>query len=99
MTHINQHAEYIICAEGGLSDTLDQEIVDWFGTVKIADSIDGGGEMTTTLSGLVTDQAGLVGLIRHLHTLGIVILYVQRKSTKPQQQFLEDRLATASHGD
>jgi hypothetical protein len=29
---------------------------------------------------LVTDQAGIVGVIRHLHGLGIVLLAVERSS-------------------
>jgi hypothetical protein len=43
-----------------------------------------GDRLTTTLSGIVTDQAGLLGLIRHLHGLGIVLLSVERIARQQQ---------------
>jgi hypothetical protein len=79
MSHLDQHAQYVIKIEGCVDGTL----VDWFGPVDIASVLEDGDRTVSTLSGIVTDQAGLVGLIRHLHGLGIVLLSVERVALRP----------------
>lgn len=37
----------------------------------------------TTLSNIIMDQAGLVGLIRRLHGIGIVLLSVRQVESEP----------------
>ncbi len=74
MPHLDQKAQYIVKTEG----CIDAPLVDWFGPVEITSVVSDGGEAVTTLSGIVTDQAGLVGLIRHLHGLGLVLLSIER---------------------
>ncbi len=39
-------------------------------------------EATATLFGVRTDQSGLIGLLRYLHTLGFVLLAVTRDSAE-----------------
>jgi hypothetical protein len=41
------------------------------------------GSNTTTFSDIVMDQAGLVGLIRRLHGLGIVLLSIRQLELTP----------------
>jgi hypothetical protein len=74
MSHLDQHAPYVITVEGHVDETL----VDRFGPVNIASVVEDGDRIVSTLSGIVTDQAGVVGLIRHLHGLGIVLLSIER---------------------
>ncbi len=74
MPHLDQKAHYVIKTEGDVDATL----VDWFGPVEITRVIAEDGEAVTLLSGLVIDQAGLVGLLRHLHGLGLVLLSIER---------------------
>ena len=74
MPRLDERAAYVIKIQGRVEESL----VDWFGPVDIASSVDDCGQIVTTLSGIVTDQAGLVGLIRHLHGLGIALLSVER---------------------
>ncbi len=77
MSHLDQPAQYVIKVNG----RVDEGLADRFGPLRI-DTDAGGAEdavgVVTTLSGLAADQAALVGLIRHLHGLGIVLLSVQR---------------------
>ena len=76
MPHLDQKGRYIIKIEGGVDATL----VDWFGPIEITSVVADGAEVVTTLSGIIADQAGLVGLLRHLHNLGIVLLAVERQA-------------------
>jgi hypothetical protein len=85
MPHIDQPAEYVIRTAGCLGTNVGQDIIDWFGTVKIEHHTQGPSRTLTTLSAVVTDQAGLVGLIRHLHGLGIVLLSIERKVPSEQE--------------
>ncbi len=48
-----------------------------FGGVEVQPEMISGGDSQSTLLKIVTDQAGLVGLIRRLHGLGVVIIAVQ----------------------
>ncbi len=50
---------------------------EWFGDAQVkVESLDDDTQ-ATTFSNVVMDQAGLVGLIRRLHGLGIVLLSVR----------------------
>ena len=72
----NLHAEqvYEITVKGAIN-------VSWltgYGDVDVqTDNLAGGGHQFT-LSKIVTDQAGLVGLIRRLHGLGVVFVSIRR---------------------
>ncbi len=74
MSHLEERTRYTVTVEG----TVDANLADWCGplTITTAQRPDEG--TVTTLSGIIADQAGLVGIIRHLHGLGIVLLTVQR---------------------
>jgi hypothetical protein len=74
MSHLEQPADYIITIEG----CIDCALVEWSGPISIASIVTDDDQATTILSGIETDQAGLVGLIRYLHGLGIVLLSVVR---------------------
>ena len=73
MSHLDQPAAYGITVEGCVDETLVGG-----GPVAIPSVVEDGDGAVTVLSGIVTDQAGLVGLIRHLHGLGIVLLSIER---------------------
>ncbi len=75
MTHLGSMTHYTIRVQG----RLDASLADWFGPMQIERSSDESGQPTTTLSGDVADQAALVGLVRHLHGLGIVLLSVEQR--------------------
>ncbi len=74
MTHIDQQAEYVVRVHGH----VDASLLDESGPVRIAGVAAGGEREAATELRVVTDQAGLIGLIRHLHGLGIVLLAVER---------------------
>jgi hypothetical protein len=57
---------------------LDGSWLAWFGeSAMFAESFPDGSQVTI-LTNIVMDQAGLVGLIRRLHGLGIVLLSIRR---------------------
>lgn len=74
MSHLDERTRYTITVEG----TVDPSLADWCGPLTITTTQAPGGGAITTMSGITTDQAGLVGIIRHLHGLGIVLLTVER---------------------
>ena len=74
MPRLDEQSTYVIRIQGYGEESL----VDWFGPANVASSVDEGGRAVTTLTDIVTDQAGLMGLLRHLHGLGIVLLSVAR---------------------
>jgi hypothetical protein len=80
MAPIDQKAHYFIKVQG----PLDKTIIDWYGPVNLTSSIQDGGAQLTTLSGLATDQGGLIGLIRRLHGLGVVIESIEREPFSAQ---------------
>ncbi len=82
MPRLDQKTRYVIMTAGDVDATL----VDWFGPIEIASVLQEGGEAVTMLSGIVTDQAGLVGLIRHLHGLGLVLLSIERVPVHEERQ-------------
>jgi hypothetical protein len=73
MTRLDHPKGYEIRIAG----SVDESLVAWFGPVKIVSACGDEG-VTTTLSAIDIDQAALVGLIRHLHGLGISLLAIER---------------------
>jgi hypothetical protein len=57
---------------------IGQRWVTWFDdmTVSVKGETD---SAITTLAGVVTDQAALLGLLQKLYTLGLPLLHVERK--------------------
>jgi hypothetical protein len=74
MSSLDQQTGYEIKIVG----RVDESLVEWFGPVKIVSACVGEDGVITTLSAIDIDQAGVVGLIRHLHGLGIVLLSIER---------------------
>jgi hypothetical protein len=70
---IDQPAHFTVKIQGSVGEGL----AEWFGPLTSVESAEDQTPVTL-LSGIVTDQAGLVGLIRRLHGLGIVLLAVER---------------------
>jgi len=56
---------------------LDNSWMGWFGEAKEAAEISVADNQVTTISNVVMDQAGLVGLIRRLHGYGIVMISIR----------------------
>ena len=73
MLSLDAQAEYVVKVQG----RVDPDLVDWFGPLEIA-TVETEAGVTTTLSRFVTDQAGLMGLVRALHGLGVTLLSVER---------------------
>lgn len=74
MSHLDERTRYTITVEG----TIDPTLADWCGPLTLAPIPGPNGATITAISDIVADQAGLVGIIRHLHGLGIVLLTVER---------------------
>ena len=77
----DQPATYQIQVQGWISERW----ADWFDdmTITLGDEDDagqpGGSLAVTTLTGVVADQAALLGLLQKLYTLGLPLLLVRRK--------------------
>ena len=71
---LNSQNQYEIKIHGQLDDSW----LDWFGEAKVHAEISVDNSQITTFSNIVMDQAGLVGLIRRLHGLGIVLISIRR---------------------
>jgi hypothetical protein len=56
----------------------DDSWLEWFGEAKAHTDVSADDRQVTTLSNVVLDQAGLVGVIRRLHGLGIVLLSIRK---------------------
>lgn len=71
---LNSQNRYEIKIYGQLVDSW----LDWFGeaNVQVETLVDH--RQVTTFSNVIMDQAGLVGLIRRLHGLGVVLVSVRR---------------------
>ena len=73
--HISQNlgldrpATYEIRVEG----RLDERWSDWFEGMTVTVEREGDGPPITTLTGTVTDQAALQGMLRTLYTLGLPV--------------------------
>jgi hypothetical protein len=78
---LHEHTHYAIKVEGVANGSLG-DLADRFGPVEVASVEEKGGHFVTTLTGMAADQAELVGLIRHLHGLGIVLLSVEQATPK-----------------
>ena len=61
---------------------LDDSWLGLFGEAESHTAILEDNLQVTTISNIVMDQAGLVGLIRRLHGLGIVLLSIQQTEKK-----------------
>ena len=57
---------------------LDNSWLGWFGEAKAHAEILANHSQVTTFSDVVMDQAGLVGLIRRLHSIGIVLISIRQ---------------------
>lgn len=71
---LNSQNEYEIKVCG----QLDESWLNWFGDVKAQVEPLADNNEITTISNVVMDQAGLVGLIRRLHGLGIVMISIRK---------------------
>jgi len=70
---LNSQNRYEIKIYGQLDDSW----LGWFGEAKAHAEILVDNSQVTTFSNVVMDQAGLVGLIRRLHGLGIVLISIR----------------------
>jgi hypothetical protein len=57
---------------------LDESWLGWLGGAKAHSETQVDNSRVTTISNLIMDQAGLVGLIRRLHGLGILLISVRQ---------------------
>ena len=71
---LNSQNRYEIRIYGQLGDSW----LDWFGEAKAHAETSVNDNQVTTFTNVVLDQAGLVGLIRRLHGLGIVLISIRR---------------------
>ena len=71
---LNSQNQYEIKIHG----QLDNSWQGWFGEAKIRVELLEDEIQMTTFSNVIMDQAGLVGLIRRLHGLGIVLISIRR---------------------
>ncbi len=74
MARMDEPAAYRVTIQG----CIGKELVDESGPVQINEVRVDPARGITTLAGIFTDQVGMVGLIRHLHGLGIVLLALER---------------------
>ena len=72
---INLHAAQVY--EITVKGEIDESWLTGFGEGDVRTEQLAGGGQHVTRSTLVTDQAGLVGLIRRLHGLGVVLISVR----------------------
>ncbi len=70
---LNSQNRYEIKIYGQLDDSW----LGWLGDAKAHAEILVDNSQVTTFSNVVMDQAGLVGLIRRLHGLGIVLISIR----------------------
>jgi hypothetical protein len=71
---LNSQNRYEIRIYGQLDDSW----LDWFGKAKAHTETSVNDSQVTTFANVVMDQAGLVGLIRRLHGLGILLMSIRR---------------------
>jgi hypothetical protein len=71
---MDQPRFYEIHVEGHLADRWS----DWFEGLAIHDDLDG----ETTLSGLLIDQAALIGILIKIQSLNLTIISVKRSFSK-----------------
>ena len=61
-----------------ISGQPDASWLGWFGDAKARVEMMADSSSMTTFSDVIMDQAGLVGLIRRLHGIGIVLLSIRQ---------------------
>jgi hypothetical protein len=71
---LNSQNRYEIKVYGQVDDSW----LGWFGEAEIHSESLADDDQVTTFSNIVMDQAGLVGLIRRLHGLGIVLISIRQ---------------------
>lgn len=71
---LNSQYRYEIKVYGQLDDSW----LDWFGEVNVHVETLTDNSQITTVSNIVMDQSGLVGLIRRLHGHGIVLISIRQ---------------------
>ena len=71
---LNSKNKYEIKVSGQMEDPW----LDWFGEAKVHAETLSDNSQVTTFSDVVTDQGGLVGLIRRLHGLGLVLISIRQ---------------------
>ena len=69
---LNSKNKYEIKVNG----QLDESWLGWFGEANVHVETLVDNDQVTTFSNVVMDQAGLVGLVRRLHGLGIVLISI-----------------------
>lgn len=74
MSQLDERASFTIRMQG----CVDQALIDWFGPVVMTTVQSRDGQQVTTLTAALADQAAMVGLVRHLHALGVVLLAIER---------------------
>jgi hypothetical protein len=74
MSHLDERTHYTIRVEGA----VDGSLADWCGPLTLQPGCLPDGKAITTLDDIYVDQAGLVGMIRYLHGVGLVLLFVER---------------------
>ena len=70
---LNSQNNYEIKVYGQLDDSC----LGWFGETEVHVETLVDNSQVTTFSNIIMDQAGLVGLIRRLHGLGIVLISIR----------------------
>lgn len=71
---LNSQNKYEIQIHGQADDSW----LGWFGQADVRAEMLADGAQVSMISNVVMDQAGLVGLIRRLHGLGIVLLSIRQ---------------------
>lgn len=71
---LNSQNRYEISVYGQPGDSW----LGWFGEAQVHTDWLADNNQVTTFSGVIMDQAGLVGLIRRLHGLGIVLISIRQ---------------------
>ena len=71
---LDSSASYQIVVQG----YLEEHWTTWLDGVRIVPRVDSDGTSVTKLTGRVTDQAALHGLLRKLYDLGLPLLLVSR---------------------
>lgn len=71
---LNSQNKYEIKVYGQADDSW----LGWFGQADVHSETLADDTQVTTFSNVVMDQAGLVGLIRRLHGLGIVLISIRQ---------------------
>ena len=74
---LNSQNRYEIKIYGQMGDSW----LGWLGEAKAHVEVLADNSQVTTISNIVMDQAGLVGLIRRLHGLGIVLISIRQVET------------------